>query len=133
MKLLRLEETLCSQENLLTALLCDPVYSLQPSLWLIRHFRPSLKRSLPHRLEAIPVKTPRRAIMPSSTSQPAPETRPLVFRRSIPTQPAAKTPLLVFFALQDNTIGKNNIALGYSAGIFTVGDNNINIARIINA
>src|SRR5882757_4020886 len=50
----------------------------------------------PHRLEAIPVKTPQRAIMPSSTSQLAPETQPLVFRRSIPTQPAAKTPPLVF-------------------------------------
>jgi len=51
-------------------------------------------------------------------------------RRSIPTQPAAKTPPLVFFALQDNITGKNNIALGYAAGIFTAGDNNINIGNV---
>jgi hypothetical protein len=33
-------------------------------------------------------------------------------------------------ALQDNTTGTNNIALGYSAGIFTAGDNNINIGNL---
>jgi hypothetical protein len=30
-----------------------------------------------------------------------------------------------FFALQYNPTGKNNTALGYSAGIFTVGDNTL--------
>jgi hypothetical protein len=32
--------------------------------------------------------------------------------------------------LQDNTTGKNNIALGYSAGTFTAGDNNIHIGNV---
>jgi hypothetical protein len=33
-------------------------------------------------------------------------------------------------ALQNNTTGNNNIALGHSAGIFTAGDNNINIGNV---
>ena len=74
-------------------------------------------------------KVRQRAIMPSSTSQGAPETRPLVFRRSIPTQLAAKTPPLVFWHCSDNPTGTNNIALGCAAGIFTAGDNNINIGN----
>jgi hypothetical protein len=42
-----------------------------------------------------------------------------------------KNTAIGFLALQqNNTTGTNNIALGYAAGIFTAGDNNINIGNL---
>ena len=42
-----------------------------------------------------------------------------------------KNTAIGFLALQqNNTTGSNNIALGYAAGIFTAGDNNINIGNL---
>ena len=41
-----------------------------------------------------------------------------------------KNTAIGFQALVDNTTGNNNIALGYAAGIFTAGDNNINIGNL---
>jgi len=42
----------------------------------------------------------------------------------------SKNTAIGFFALQDNTTGKNNIAFGDSAGVFTLGDNNIHIGNV---
>ena len=41
-----------------------------------------------------------------------------------------KNTAIGFLALQDNPTGTNNIALGCAAGIFTAGDNNINIGNV---
>jgi len=85
MKLLRLEKTTLltrksiNRSRLRCGLFLAALALAYPAL------SPITQAVTPHRLQAIPVKTPRQAIMPSSISQMAPETRPLVFGRSIPT------------------------------------------------
>jgi len=64
------------------------------------------------------------------TTPPAPPTQPSVLRRSVSTSPALATRPFGFSALDANTTGNGNIALGSLAGAsLTTGSNNIDIGN----